>query len=472
MNTMSINKKPLKRSIFIGSSIFFIFLCLVLSILTYRTYTRSLYRAYEDNMADIVSYVESHIDIDDLAQCVETGVESQKFKDLTSFMDGIMEDFDVHFLYIINPISVDPPLMLNIISADTAQGRIEDPDGYYLDMILEEDYEPKDMQLYMDAIQNDGITYFKNFSIWGYDYTALKPLKDKNGNTFCALCVDVEVHELEKEIQTYTIVNILLIVILGFVFIFMFLFWMNRNITEPISMLEKSVVSFARISHDQMDPEKLDYHAPSIHTENEVESLSNAVEQMSKDMKNYVLNIIDAEDKVEDMKAQVNQMDELAYQDALTHVKNKAMYDNVKARVDDDIINGKAQFAILMLDLNELKKVNDTYGHEHGDQYIKGACHEICTVFSHSPVFRIGGDEFVVLLENGDFEKRDDLFKELTESFRRSSEDTTLDPWERYSAAMGIAVFNNEKDISMDDVFKRADTLMYQNKLESKKARE
>ena len=69
-------------------------------------------------------------------------------------------------------------------------------------------------------------------------------------------------------------------------------------------------------------------------------------------------------------------------------------------------------------------------------------------------------------------EKRDDLFKELTESFRRSSEDTTLDPWERYSAAMGIAVFNNEKDISMDDVFKRADTLMYQNKLESKKARE
>ena len=88
-------------------------------------------------MADIVSYVESHIDIDDLAQCVETGVESQKFKDLTSFMDGIMEDFDVHFLYIINPISVDPPLMLNIISADTAQGRIEDPDGYWIEIIPE-----------------------------------------------------------------------------------------------------------------------------------------------------------------------------------------------------------------------------------------------------------------------------------------------------------------------------------------------
>ncbi len=472
MKTMPINKKPLKRSIFIGSSVFFIFLCLILSILTYRTYTDSLYHAYEERMNDIVNYVEAHIDNDDLAQCIATGVESEKFKEMAAFMDDIMEDFDIHFLYIVTPISAEPPVMMNVFSADTAQGREEDPDGYYLGLMLYEDYETADMKLYIDAYQKEGITFFKNFSIWGYDYTALKPLKDSNGNTFTALCVDMNVYELENEIKTYTVVNVILIVLLGFIFIVVFLLWMNKNITDPISKLEKSVVSFAEVSHEQMDPDKLDYHAPAIHTENEVESLSNAVEQMSKDMKTYVLNIIDAEDKVQDMQNQVHHMDTLAYQDALTHVKNKAFYDQTKERVDDDIINGRARFAILMVDLNNLKKINDTYGHEHGNDYIMGACHEICVIFQYSPVFRIGGDEFVVLLENSDFDQRDELLAKLNDTFERISSDESRDPWDRFSGATGLALFDPENDISMDDVFKRADMFMYQNKLESKKARE
>ena len=60
----------------------------------------------------------------------------------------------------------------------------------------------------------------------------------------------------------------------------------------------------------------------------------------------------------------------------------------------------------------------------------------------------------------------------LRASFETSSNDEDREPWERYSAATGMAVFDEESDVSMDDVFKRADTLMYQNKLESKMGRE
>ena len=189
---------------------------------------------------------------------------------------------------------------------------------------------------------------------------------------------------------------------------------------------------------------------------------------MSSDMRAYDKNVLEAEGQVKDMKSKVIQMDTVAYQDALTHVKNKAWYDKTKTRVDEDIINGKARFAILMIDLNNLKKVNDTYGHEHGDEYISGSCHQICIIYSHSPVFRIGGDEFVVLLENQDYDSRDQLLTTLRASFETSSNDEDREPWERYSAATGMAVFDEESDVSMDDVFKRADTLMYQNKLESK----
>ncbi len=469
---MSTGRKPIKRSIYIYTLVFITLLCLVLSILTYFSFTKSLYQSYDRRMADIVGYVYSHIDIEDLSECVETGEESEKFRTLLSFMDSIMEDFDIHYLYIVKPVmDAETPAMMNIISADTAEGRATDPDGYYLGLLLEDVYEEDDLALYQEHLEMDEISYFKNFSTWGYDYTALKPLINEKGEHFAALCVDIEVEDVQRSIQAHTITNVILIAILGGFFIFVFILWMNRNITDPIKKLETSVVSFARKSHDQMDPNLLDYDDPGIHTENEVESLSRAVCQMSADMKSYVKNILEAEDRVEDMKEQVSHMDALAYQDALTHVKNRAWYDKIQSRIDEEIAKGTARFGIVMIDLNNLKKINDRYGHEHGNDYISGTCHQICITFDHSPVFRMGGDEFVVLLENRDYDNRDELITKLTESLEAFSKDDSRQAWEQYSAAIGVAVFDKNRDASMNDVFKRADELMYQNKQASKLAR-
>lgn len=470
-----IKRRPLKRSIFFGCSMFFVLLCLVLSIVTYRSYTSSLYRSYEERMTDILNYVQSHIDIEDLSECVDTGVESDKYKELVSFMDGIMEDFNIHFLYIVYPIMGDEPCMMNILSADTLYGRTYEPDGYYLGYLDYDDYELSELELYYNALQsNNGsdITFFKDFSSWGYDYTGVRALINSKGEKFALLCVDIEVSELLHTIRKYTTINIVLIILLAVLFIAGFLIWLNLNITEPISRLEKSVVEFANNAHDQKDLDKLIYKAPNIHTHNEVESLSEAVVKMSDDMREYVKHTIDAEGKVEDMKSKVSQMDMVAYQDALTHVKNKAWYDKIRERVDDDIKKQKAEFGIVMLDLNKLKVINDNYGHEHGNDYIFGACHEVCIIYSHSPVFRIGGDEFVVLLEKSDYYDRDALFAQLRDTFDKTSKDESREPWERYSAASGMAIFDSNTDRSMDDVFKRADNLMYQDKQQSRLGRD
>jgi len=400
-------------------------------------------------MIDVLEYVYSHIDIEDLSECVETGIESEKYTELVSFMDSIMEDFDIHYLYIIKPyLNGDDYGMMNVISADTAEGRKTDPDGYYLGFILKDVYELEELERYQ-----------------------MMPLINSKGEHFAALCVDIEVEDVERAIQNYTAANIVLIAFLGAMFFVLFLLWMNRNITEPIRKLEKSVVSFAQRSHYQLDPTLLIYEDPGIHTKNEVESLSDAVNQMSQDMRTYVKNVIDAEGKVEDMKSQVSHMDILAYQDALTHVKNKAWYDKTEIRVNEDISKKIARFGIIMIDLNNLKKINDNYGHEHGNDYIFGACHQICITYDHSPVFRIGGDEFVVLLENRDYENREKLLEELKIAFKLFMEDDSREPWEKYSAAIGMAVFDKDKDSSMNDVFKRADKLMYEDKMESKAAR-
>lgn len=465
--------RSLQRTIWGTMFLFVVLLCVFFGCLTYQIFNSSLYSSYEKRMADVLNYVDSHIDKDDLSKCVDTGARSAKYDHLVVFMDSIMEGFDIHYLYIVRPVTVgDRPGMLNILTADTAEGRKNDPDGYYLDYLIEDAYDLGELQRYQDAMENEGITYFKNISIWGYDYTAALPLSNSSGETFGLLCVDVEVSDIRQMVNTYTFLNIALIILLGLLFIKFSTAWINRSVSDPIKELEKSVVSFATVSHEQMNPEQMIYDEPDIHTNNEVERLSDAITQMTEDMRIYIKRIIDARGEVEVMKTQVTHMDMLAYQDALTHVKNRAWYDKTCTRLNEEILKGTAEFAIVMADLNNLKKVNDTYGHEHGNDYISGACHEICVIYDHSPVFRIGGDEFVVLLEKGDYYKRDQLFRQLNNVFAEFEADTSRSPWERYSASFGMSDFDPANDISVNEVFERADRMMYKNKNESRKGRE
>ena len=64
-----------------------------------------------------------------------------------------------------------------------------------------------------------------------------------------------------------------------------------------------------------------------------------------------------------------------------------------------------------VFDCDNLKQINDQNGHDKGDIYIRAASQLICRVFAHSPVFRIGGDEFAVVLQNEDFINREDLIR-------------------------------------------------------------
>ena len=158
-------------------------------------------------------------------------------------------------------------------------------------------------------------------------------------------------------------------------------------------------------------------------------------------------------------------MRELANKDALTGVKNKLAYDRETRRVEAEMEADKGKrFGLVMIDLNFLKRINDTFGHEQGNIAIKKLCHIVCTIFAHSPVFRVGGDEFAVMLENDDYENADALVAELNATLENMAKDDTLEPWERVSAAIGFARYDAAADSSVANVFKRADREMYNRK--------
>ena len=165
---------------------------------------------------------------------------------------------------------------------------------------------------------------------------------------------------------------------------------------------------------------------------------------------------------------ELTQSHELAIKDALTGVRNKYGYDEELKQIKWSIENGMTDIGIAMIDLNNLKLINDTYGHEKGDVSIRRLCQVICEIFSHSPVFRIGGDEFVVILAGKNFKDREKLVDEFYDRLSSFENDPELKPWEKISAALGVAVFDPSLDAGMENVFKRADKAMYEKKREMK----
>ena len=149
----------------------------------------------------------------------------------------------------------------------------------------------------------------------------------------------------------------------------------------------------------------------------------------------------------------------LAYRDPLTGVKNKLAYleklKDIEIRMQTKTLK---EFGVAVFDLNNLKKVNDTLGHEAGDQYIKDACMFICLHFKYSPVFRIGGDEFVVILEGRDYEEREFLLESFEADIDKSQADGLV------VIASGLSIFDPKGDDSYNDVFMRADRKMYERK--------
>lgn len=165
------------------------------------------------------------------------------------------------------------------------------------------------------------------------------------------------------------------------------------------------------------------------------------------------------------MKENINTLNKRVYVDALTKVKNKGAFsaDLDKLQIQTDKDGAQMQFAIGVFDCDDLKIINDRFGHDRGDEYLKAACKVICRIFRLSPVYRIGGDEFSVILQNEDYQNREALLKQFDEEVARINS-TAANRWEEVHVSAGIAVYDPQNDSAVVDVTRRADKIMYENK--------
>lgn len=160
----------------------------------------------------------------------------------------------------------------------------------------------------------------------------------------------------------------------------------------------------------------------------------------------------------------ISQIQHMAKYDALTGVRNRNDYLRHTEKCVAQALKSDGKLALIVMDVNNLKTVNDTLGHEMGDALLQSASKLICQMFSQSPVYRIGGDEFAVIVFGTACDTVDEKMQQFREQMNGVADEGNM---AMACVASGMAKLGSDGD-TVDAIFKAADDRMYLNKAELK----
>ena len=293
---------------------------------------------------------------------------------------------------------------------------------------------------------------------YGWTLALGKPVLDRNGEIIGYFCADSSMTEITNLKNHYLLIIAAVLVGLALLTGVLGVLAVNHFVVRPVKILSAASIEYCK-EDDKNEHHKFD--SLNINTKDEIGDLASSMVQMENDINEHVATLIRTANELIESREKEAEMRRAANVDALTHVKNKRALLSEEERLDRAIREGSADFAVAMIDMNNLKTINDTYGHEKGDEAILDLCEAICSTFKRSPVFRTGGDEFVVIMENDDLKHKDQLIDRFRETAAREE---SKKPWRKLSAALGCCVYDPKRHNLFADVLKAADAEMYRNK--------
>ena len=171
-------------------------------------------------------------------------------------------------------------------------------------------------------------------------------------------------------------------------------------------------------------------------------------------------------DDISDEKKQLKELEDFAYRDALTQSYNR-FYGLLTL---NEWLLARKRFSLIFVDLDNLKFVNDKYGHSEGDIYITKIATHLQTFSRDAVVCRLGGDEYMVLAPESGYDQALSRMEELQHAIQT---DEYLDGKDMYySISFGIVAVDESNELSSSDVLSVADERMYDHKRIRKKERQ
>jgi len=446
-----------------------IFAAMSTLIISYRTSISQLNNYYDITAKQNAKNVSDVID-GDYVRNLRTVVESEEYQAIRteaeevndesiiqSYLEeqGLWEEFSkirthltdylgnittIKYLYVIAYGGIDADQDMYLIDDETnALFEI----GYYEQR--EAEFEGKDLQNLEHSVLNHSTT-------WGWLYSNYAPVYDSNGNCVALVGCDIELTQVLAERRKLLLLMIGWIVLLTAGFIIASLFIINRLMVKPLKRISDKVKDF--VPHEGITRDDENILLTDGFKTIEMTDMAESIRTLELAIVDYVTNL-----SIKDR--QISQLNKLSTKDSLTGVGNVHAYKAAMGELGVDIKS--SAFSMLMADINNLKVINDTFGHKEGDKYIQNCCKILCDTFKHSSVFRIGGDEFVVLVQNEDFIERHTLYAKLKLTFDSNfyNEDIPLN--KRYSMSIGMGD-KRDDDVTLDRMFRDADRMMYDNK--------
>ena len=382
--------------------------------------------------------------------------ETEDFKQLHKWLQTIQDLNEVDCIYIVcvDPVNLNAIYLLDAAAEDAC------PSGC-IDEIYEVNYP------LLEDPERGFPPYITNTEEYGWLVTVGAPIH-LNGEVIAYACTDISMNGIIAEQNKATFINAVILFGVMLIISLLGIFVVNKSIIKPINRLSEVASSYHNTEQELGSLEHDDFARLNIKTGDEIEVLAESMKKMERDLNEHMETLFATRQELLSTREHADILNEIANRDELTGIRNKRGFETEVARINERVVSGYTKVGIVMVDMNNLKVINDSYGHEKGDKLICSLCDTVCSIFKRSPVFRIGGDEFVVVAENLDFDNLEVNVGKFKACIEHNLSDGELEPWDRVSAAIGYAVYDAKLDCGIEDTLKRADDLMYKCKNEMK----
>ena len=394
------------------------------------------------SMLNISNTAAELVDGDSLGAFTEEDVGSPAYNDILRDLAAFQNNVDIEFIYAVRQVGEES--FIFTVDPDPL-----DPGQFGEEVVVTPAIKlaARGVAAVDDAPAQDR---------WGDFYSSFIPVFDSLGNVAGIIGVDFNSSWYNQQVWNNTFFVILISVLFTIVGALAFLLISHRvrvrfqllraelsTLSDDVQTLTEEILSSA---DDALSARFRVPDAPEAG--DEIRTLGNKIRAMHQTMEQY-FNY---------MYTQVNT-------DALTRVGNTAAYQERRKELEHKIEDGSAAFSAVVFDINDLKHVNDRWGHACGDKIIRAAAASIAKGFGRENTFRIGGDEFIALVEHETRERIAQRLERLDAAiFDFNASDTDCPA--TLSLSRGEADYMPGQDQSFRDVFDRADRRMYECKEE------
>ena len=416
---------PAARSLILICA-FLLTMNVLLGFVLIRNSQHAIREQIESRMLDVSNTAAAMLDGDILRTLQAEDVNTPEYRAIHNTLFRFEQNIELAYIYCVR--ALDDGSFVFTIDPDP-----ESPGAFG-------DHIPYTEALYNASLGTPGVDKEAYVDQWGRFYSAYSPVFDSNGNVTDIVAVDFTADWYDRQFssQLKAIVSIsgisILVASISILLIanrykkrFDRLFQGMNNVSEGIETLVHEI---------SPDAEYVEQTVKSTPNADEIDMMNERISSLQ-----------------EKLSKQIQLVRSRAYIDGLTGLNNRAAYEEHVRRLEDEISGATADFAIALFDVNSLKEVNDKYGHKKGDEVIRSAAFALQRTFREGKLYRIGGDEFVAILEGG--------YAELPEKLAALRENQG-----GFSISAGSAVYDRGTDREYRSVFNRADTAMYNDKRE------